>query len=432
MLKKGDKKLINAWAFYDWANSVYSLVISSAIFPLYYGLITNPNNEKHIKVSFLYTEWDPTVLYDYILATSYLIVAFVAPILSGITDYTGNKLANLKRSCLIGGLATMGLYFFKGESSLWIGILFTFIGSIGYWLSIVFYNSYLPEVAFPEQQDRASGKGFIYGYIGAILSLVICLIAILTRETGAEKLEMMRWSFVFVGIWWIAFAQITYKKLPNFINKSHYEDKLYIWKGLEELKTVLKSLKNLPRLKYFLIAFLFCSVGVQTIILMAGMFGSQELHLPSDNLIISILIVQGIAILGVWIFGKISDKKGNIFTLKLTVLIWMIVCFVIFSIDKNSANIQYIFYAMAGLIGLVLGAIQSLSRSTYSKLLPETQDNTTYFSFFDFTEKIAIVIGMFSFGLLKSLTGSMQYSVLSLAIFFLIAFFLLSRLKNKL
>ena len=430
-LERGSKKLINAWAFYDWANSVYPLVISTAVFPIYYSSLTSSFANTKGDISFLGTFWDPTTLYDYTLAISFLIVAFCSPILSGIADYTGNKLKFLKGFCLLGSLSVMGLYFFEGASTLWVALLCTVFASIGFWGSIVFYNAYLPEVAFPKQQDKVSAKGFMYGYAGSVLLLIFSLILVqkpdwfgITDPTLAPRI-----TFVLVGLWWFGFAQITYRRLPNNVF-NHKPDKDYIWKGFLELKTVFKSLSQYVQLKYFLMAFFFLSVGVQTIILMAGIFGSKELGLPTLNLILTILIVQIVAIFGAYLFSRLSEKIGNMATLKITLFIWGIVCFIAFVLDKNQPNIDYYFYAMGIVLGFVLGATQSLTRSTYSKLLPETHDHATYFSFYDVTEKIAIVLGMFVFGLLIALTGSMQYSVMALAIFFLMAFIILFKVKR--
>jgi UMF1 family MFS transporter len=426
MYKRGDKKLINAWAFYDWANSVYSLVISTAVFPLYYSAITDDKT-----VSFLGINWEhPDSLYTYAIAFSLLIVAIISPILSGIADYTGSKKKFMKFFCWMGGLSVAALYFFEGVDTVWVGILFTILASIGFWASWVFYNAYLPEIAFPKQQDRASAKGFIHGYVGSIILLLINLSMIMFPEVlGITTAMASRLSFVMVGIWWIGFAQVTFRKLPDDIyNKQPDND--YIWKGYRELQIVFKEVLNYPILKRFLVAFFFLSIGVQTIILMAAIFGSSELGLESTNMIATILLVQVVAIFGAFFFSRFSDKYGNFTALKVTIAIWMLVCFVAFMLDKNQENVTLYFYGLGGILGLVQGAIQSLTRSTYSKLLPETEDHATYFSFYDVTEKIAIVIGMFLFGLLNSITNSMQWSVLCLAVFFLISFIILSTLKK--
>ncbi|RKF03769.1 UMF1 family MFS transporter [Tenacibaculum lutimaris] len=426
MYKIGDKKLINGWAFYDWANSVYSLVISTAVFPLYYSGIT----EGKI-VSFLGMDWEhPDSLYSYALSFSFLVVAFISPILSGIADYTGSKKKFMKFFCTLGSLSVMSLYFFDGIDTVWIGILFTVLASIGFWASLVFYNAYLPEVAHPEQQDRASAKGFVYGYIGSVILLLINLAMIMFPETlGISAGMASRISFVMVGLWWLGFAQVTFKRLPgNVYNKKPEKD--YIWKGYRELQIVIKELLNYPTLKRFLISFFLLSISVQTIILMAAIFGSSELGLSSTSLIITILLVQIVAILGAVLFSRFSEKWGNITALKVTIAVWMLVCFCAFSLDKSQEYVDIYFYGLGGLLGLVQGAIQTLTRSTYSKLLPETEDHATYFSFYDVTEKIAIVLGTAVYGALNAITGSMQWSVLCLAIFFLASFIILSTLKK--
>jgi len=453
MLKIGDKKLIGAWAFYDWANSVYSLVISTAVFPLFYSAITEGKT-----VVFLGMKWGHAdTLYSYALSFSFLVVAFMSPILSAIADYTGNKLKFMKFFCCLGGLSVMSMYFFEDLNTAWIGIVCTILASIGFWSSIVFYNSYLPEVAHPEQQDAASAKGFIYGYIGSIILLIFCLAMILAPDTfgfdlsisdtilasgseaeinnalenakNAASLKAMRISFVMVGLWWIGFAQITFKKLPNnSFNRKPEKD--FIWKGFKELKKVWIELKEYPTLKNFLIAFFLLSVGVQTIILLATIFGSIELGLGTTNLIVTVLLIQFVAILGAYVFSKVSKKYGNFKAIKITLVIWILVCLAAFMLEKELPNVEYYFYALGGLLGLVLGAIQSLTRSTYSKLLPKTQENATYFSFYDVTEKIAIVLGTFVFGFLIYLTGSMQWSVLSLGLFFIASLVILSSLKS--
>lgn len=429
LLEKGNKKLLNAWAFYDWANSVYSLVISTAVFPIYYSSMTGTFANMEGEISFLGTQWNPTTLYDYTLAFSFLVVAFISPILSGIADYTGNKLTFLKRFCLLGALSVMSLYFFNGESTLWVAILFTITASIGFWGSIVFYNAYLPEIAYPEQQDAVSAKGFMYGYLGSILLMILSLVLVQTKVFGLlDEAYGSRITFILVGLWWLGFAQITYRRLPNNVyNRKPEKD--YIWKGFKELKKVMQEVNQYKALKRFLFSFFFFSVGVQTIVLMAGIFGSEELGLPTTNLILTIMLVQIVAIVGAFLFSKLSEAYGNLAALKITLLIWCGVCFLAFMLDKSMNNVEFYFYVLGGVLGLVLGATQSLSRSTYSKLLPETEDHATYFSFYDVTEKIAIVLGMSVFGLLISLTGSMQWSVLFLAIFFLIALIILGSIK---
>jgi len=438
MLQKGDKKLIGAWTFYDLANSVYPLVITTAVFPLYYGTITGGKNAT---LTVFGQELINTELYTYTLSFSFLIVAFISPILSSIADYMGNKKRFMQFFLYLGSLSVMALYFFDGIERLWVGITFSILASIGFWGSLVFYNAYLPEVAHPKDQDSVSAKGFIKGYLGSIFLLLFILTMIMMphwygfipeplREGEPAPSIVFRLSFVIVGIWWMGFAQYTLYHLPYNTHKRKPE-KDFIFKGYRELRQVLRELKDQYTLKVFLISFFLFSAGVQTIIVLAGKFGDEELGLPITNLIITILLVQFVAVAGAYFFSMISKKLGNITTLKITLVIWIIVTFAAYMLPGQSPNVDIYFYTLGGFLGLVLGATQTISRSTYSKLMPEnTVDTATYFSFYDVTEKIAIVMGTVIFGILVGVTKSMRTSVLVLAIFFFAGFIVLFFMKR--
>jgi UMF1 family MFS transporter len=428
-LEKGHPKLLNAWAFYDWANSVYSLVIATAVFPIYYESITSENDGI---VNFLGTTFHNSTLLSYSLSFSFLIVAMLSPILSGIADYTGNKKRFMQFFCYLGSLSVMSLFFFTGKENLWIGIVFTILASIGFWGSIVFYNSYLPEIAQPEQHDSVSAKGFMYGYTGSVLLLAFNLVMVMKPELfGIEDPKLpARISFLMVGIWWMGFAQVTFYHLPNNVYHKKPE-KDFIFKGFKELGKVLKSLKSLVQLKQFLTAFFLYSIGVQTIILLLGIYVKKELGIDTSKLIIIILLIQLVAILGAYLFSKLSAKIGNIKTLKITVAIWGLICVAIYMINAKSEYIDVQVYLLGAAIGMVLGATQSLSRSTYSKILPDTEDHATYFSFFDVTEKIAIVVGTFIFGLVGAISDSLRNSIFILALFFLLGYIVLGFMKKR-
>ena len=429
MLQKGDKKLIHSWAFYDWANSVYSLVISTAVFPIYYETITQTESGL---VNFLGMQFNNTSLYTYALSFSFLIVAFISPLLSGIADYVGNKKSYMQFFCYMGSISVMSLYFFDSVDTIWIGIIFSILASIGFWSSLVFYNAYLPEVAYNDQQDHVSALGFIYGYIGSVILLIFNLTMVMKPEWyGITEPGMApRLSFLTVGIWWMGFAQVTFRRLPNNIQIAR-KKKNFVFKGFQELKKVLLELKDQPVLLNFLTSFFLYSVGVQSIILLATIYGKSEIGLSTSSLILTIIVIQMVGIAGAYLFSNLSKKIGNITTLKITIIIWALASLSAYYLDKDDPNVQLKFYVISGFIGLVLGAIQTLSRSTYSKLLPEdTKDPTTYFSFFDVTEKVAIVWGTFIFGLAISITESMRLSILLLCVFFVASFIVLSFMKK--
>ncbi len=426
-LKKGSKKLLNAWAFYDWANSVYTLTIASSIFPIFYSALFLSDIKTVQAFGF---EFKSTALITFVTAFTFLVVVFTSPLLSGIADYVGNKKAFMRFFCYVGGIGCIGLYWFSLDH-IYISLFFYFMGLIGYWGSLVFYNSYLPDIAFTEQQDRISAKGFSMGYIGSVLLLVVNLVMVMSQEDGDAKLQMMRYSFVMVGVWWIVFSQYSFYYLPKGVSSGHKVTKDVVFNGFRELKLVWKQMQNNLRLKLYLRAFFVYSMAVQTIMLVAVYFGEEEIDWGSDSnktlgLIGSILIIQVIAILGAVLTSRASAKFGNIKTLIVINFIWMLLCFYGYFVETPMQ-----FYAIAFFVGLVMGGIQALSRSTYSKFLPETDDTTSYFSFFDVAEKIGIVIGMVIFATIDQITGSMRNAFLFLFVFFLLGIILLFRVPKK-
>jgi UMF1 family MFS transporter len=436
-MQTASKKVVNGWAMYDWANSVYNLVITSTIFPAYYASVTtnNTNNE----VVFLGRRFVNTALYDYTLGVAFLIVAFMSPVLSSIADYKGNKKVFLRFFCSLGSISCGLLFFFKGTNTIWIAIVCTMVACIGFWSSVVFYNSYLPEIAAPRDRDKVSAKGFAMGYTGSVILQLICFVFVFKPEwfgMQGDATMPARFSFLLVGVWWFGFAQITLNVMPKGIPAAFRPKKNIFANGFIELRKVFTQLKTLLILKRFLLAFFFYNMGVQTIMLVSTLFGSKQLKLPTTKLIITILIIQIVAIAGAYIMAKLSEKFGNFQTLLSVITIWILVClgaYEIATISDKGVNAEMYFYVLAVVVGLVMGGIQSLSRSTYSKLMPVTKDTTSFFSFYDVTEKIAIVIGMFSFGRIEELTGSMKNSVLVVMVFYIIGFIILyfALLKQK-
>ncbi len=419
------KKVVHSWTMYDWANSVYSLVITSTIFPAYYEAVTSDGNDSTYidKVPIGPFEFVNTALYNYALAIAFIIVALISPLLSSIADYKGNKKQFLQFFCTMGSLACASLYFFDRDHVNG-GLVSVIIACVGFWGSLVFYNSYLPEIAAPEDRDRISAKGFTMGYIGSVILQIICFVFVLKPDLfGITVGKASQISFLLVGVWWFGFGQYYISKLPAGISVEVEGKKAgLLTAGYTELHKVWLQLKHLPILKKFLSAFFFYNMGVQTIMLAATLYGKSELNIPTTNLIIAILIIQLVAIPGAYFMAKLATSWGNFNTLMVAVLIWIGACVVGYFIPRDGV-LQ--FYSLAILVGFVMGGIQSVSRSTYAKLMPETHDTTSFFSFYDVTEKIAIVIGMFSFGMINEITGSQRNSVLALCTFFIIGFILL-------
>jgi UMF1 family MFS transporter len=459
-MQTATKKIINGWAMYDWANSVYNLVITTTFFPIYFASIAK--DEKHSDiVTFLGRKFVNSSLYDYCLAFAYLLIALSYPILTSIADTRGNKKSFLKFFCYMGGLGCMSMYFFTGTNTLGIGIIGFILAAMGFVGSLVFYNAYLPEIAAPEDQDRISARGFSFGYIGSvIMQLIGFALVLLMPDAGMAT----RITFLLVGIWWMGFAQITFSRLPANGPTSEYKKGNIFKDGFADVKKVFNQIKTQQVLKRYLRGFFFYSMGVQTVMLAATLFGSKLLALPDTKLIITVVVIQLVAIPGAILMSRLSAKFGNIKVLIGVVLFWILICVAAFTtatlaeplqpkhaeisalkmeqtsfteqgnmqaadtltvtinekekeLEPSQSPIEYMFYGLAIAVGLVMGGIQSLSRSTFSKLMPVTKETASYFTYYDLTEKLAIVIGMFSFGLIGEIL-SMKYSVLSLIGFF--------------
>lgn len=424
-----NKKVVRAWTFYDWANSAYSLIITSAIFPMYYTAIVPET------ISFLGIEIKRAAMASYSISLSFLVIAMLSPILSSIADYYGNKKAFMRFFCYLGALACLGMFFFSknpitGNSNYFYGLICSVIASIGYCGSIVFYNAFLPEICSKEEQDQVSAKGFSMGYIGSVLLMLLCFALILSNDQyHFFKNDAMpaRLSFVAVGIWWIVFAQITFHHLHESKREHSLDTKRNgLMNGYRELQKVLHELQHWPQLKRFLVAFFFYNLGVQTVMYMATYFASDELHMEATQLLAVVLIIQLVAIIGAFLFSKISKQYGNQMSLLLLIIVWIGICVAAYYVQTVQA-----FYLLAFAVGMVMGGIQSLSRSTYSKLLPPTGDTASYFSFYDVCEKIGIVIGTLSFGFVADRLGGMRNSVMVIGLCFVIGLLLLLRVSNK-
>ena len=411
-----DKKTINSWALFDWANSAYALVISTAIFPIYFT-----ENTPDI-VNILGLEFTNSSLYTFAVSFSYILIACMSPILSGIADYSGRKKYFLKVFTIFGSLACSALWFFDGEAgSFWIGTIAFIVATIGFAGALVFYNAYLPEIATEDRYDHVSAKGFAYGYVGSVLLLVFILFLVFKKEIFGFESEKtpFRIGFMLVGAWWLFFGFISFKGLPEDDRKVKQDN--LIKKGFQEIKTVFGKLKDRPYIKRFLASFFFYSAGVQTVIYVASIFAKEELGFESTELISIILLLQLVGIVGAFLFAYISKITSNKISLLITIVIWTLICIAAFFVVTKPQ-----FYIIAATVGMVMGGIQSMSRSTYSKLLDEGEEDTTsYFSFYDVVYKLAVVLGTGSFALVDYLTRNMRYSILVLALYFIIGLVLL-------
>lgn len=476
---KNNPKIMKAWAVYDWANSVYSLVITSTIFPIYYSILTTAYEKKEYiaetkkwidvpvrhMIKIFGKEYQPDAVYGYSLTISFFIVVLLSPFLSSLADTIGNKKSFLQFFCYLGATSCMGLAMFTGMHNVFLGLLFSITASVGFWGSLVFYNSFLPDIATRDKQDALSAKGYVYGYIGSVVLVVLCLVLIQVFAKGpAQQLLFTRISFLLTGAWWFGFSQYTFKHLPQFgdvkeklpkdlvllnyknIFKKHedqggffevFKDNISFYKDIarESFHELFKAGNLLFKdrnLKFFLSSFFFYSVGMQTIFLMATLFGKSEINLAQDKLIGTLLVIQIEAIIGAVIFSRLSKRIGNRNVISIAIILWIVACLWAFFLNKENPTVEYQFYGVAAVVGLVMGGLQAMSRSTYSKLLPEdSMENTTFFSFYDVLEKLAIILGTFIFATLIEHFNNMRIAALSMTVFFAIGLVLIRFMKVK-
>lgn len=410
---------------YDWSNSVYQLTIVSTVFPIYYNQVTK-GIDYHI--SFFGHNIINSVLYSWSIATAYLIIAVFSPFLSSIADYTGRRKAFMQFFTWVGAISCGMLFFFTGSNVEWGIICFT-LGTLGYTGSIVFYNSYLPVIVEHERQDMISARGYSMGYLGGVILLLINLLIILKPDLFGitSRTIPARLAFLSVFIWWMGFSQITFARLPKYTFGQRNKGANVIFNGYRELQKVFRYVWKSRQIKIFLFAYLFIMMGLFAVMFMASTYGQKQVGLDQKVLIPTILLIQILGMLGAWLFARLSAKIGNIRALTVTVGIWCLNCIGSYFISNA---IEFIIAAF--FIGTVMGGTQSLARSTYSKMLPETKDHTSFFSFFDVMEKMATVGGLFIFGAIEAITGSMRNSVISIILFFLIGLlFLILNLKNE-
>lgn len=422
-MQTAPKKVLNAWAMYDWANSVYNLVITTTFFPVMFDMVTGPNSKMGGQIPFLGRTYVNTSLKNYSLSFAYLIIVLLFPILSSIADLKGNKKNMMRFFCYMGAISCSLLYFFD-ENHITLGLVCWTVAAIGFYGSLIFYNSYIPDIAEEKDMDALSAKGFTMGYIGSVILQLVGFGLVMAMPKSFLPLKI---TFLLVGLWWAGWAQIPFYHLPNG-KPSIIDDKRNIFtNGFLELKKVFNQLMSMPLLKRFLLAFFFYNMGVQTVMLAATDFGSKVLNLDSTTLILTVVIIQLIAIVGAIYLSKAAVKFGNLKVLLFTVFLWIGVCTYGYFMTS-----KWEFFILAVAIGLVMGGIQSVSRSTYSKFMPETKDTTSFFSFYDITEKVAIVIGLFTFGYIEEKTigtGGMRNSILAVIVFFVVgALFLFSAL----
>lgn len=419
---ESSKKVVRGWVLFDWANSAYSLVIVSTIFPKIF-LYELGETSTFLGINF----GNSSAIYTSAISFSYLIILLITPVLGGIADYGGYKKRYMQFFTYLGVLACVMLYFFD-SNHIYLGVLGAILGSIGFSGSMVFYNAYLPEIVPVKDQDKISARGYAMGYLGS--SILLILLVVLSSYPSLlfvkTKLEVFKIGFILVGLWWFGWSAITFKVLPQ--NKPTHKGNVtsYIKEGLKQLRIAVKSIAKNKIIKRFLIAFACLSLGFQTLWIISPIFAASVIKLEGSELIVIVLIMQFVGIIGSMIFSRISKAKGNILSLSLTVIVFIIVC-----LAASTTTSKQVFYGIAILMGFAMGGMQSMSRSTFSKLIVDEVNHASLFSLYDIIEKSSILIGtalvtlVYAFNISMFNVPSEKFVLLLLGVFFIIGLFLL-------
>jgi UMF1 family MFS transporter len=433
-MTKNDPRVTNGWAMYDWANSVYPLVITTTIFPIYFttqadlAAVTRDAGGRAV-VDFLGWHVTATSLLVYAISAAFLIVAAVSPLLTALADSSGRKKRFLRFFCYLGAASCAALALFTAET-LPLAVFLYISATVGFAGSLVFYNSYLPDLATEDRQDALSARGFCFGYVGSAILLVLCLAMVMGASSlGMDKAQASRLSFLLTGIWWAGFASIPFARLPRDRGRDPAAGAAgsFLGDGYRQLARIWRELRHHPEVQRFLLGYFFSSMGVQTVLYISTPFATEELRMDQQALIITVLILQLVGVAGAMAFARVSNAVGNIRALCFAVALWSAVCAAGYYVQAG-----WSFYLLAACIGFSMGGVQSLARSTYSKLIPgNAHDSASWFSFFDVTEKLAIVIGTFSFGFISQITGTMRNSLLALIVFFAAGLAFLLSLRGK-
>jgi UMF1 family MFS transporter len=413
---------------YDWANSVYSLTVTTAIFPVFYLAVTHHEGTDLVLSRYGVPSQS---LYSYALSAGFLLVALITPLLSGIADHTGSKKKFLKAFCYLGAASCAGLFFF-GLDTLWMGLFLVMMACVGFSGSLIFYDAFLPEIAEPKDHDKVSARGYTMGYIGSVILLVLNLVMV--EKPGWFGIPdrdglAVRITFLTVAVWWAGFAQFAFRVLPDNPYGRRPKGDILL-NGYRELRKVWHELQSTKRLNGYLMAFFVLNMGIQTIMYLAVTYAKEEVKdvdatgavvaISDQSLIISILLIQLVAVAGAFLFVFLSKRFGNLAALTVGCVAWIILCVAAYRIEW-----AWQFYALACGVGLVMGGSQSLSRSTYAKFLPDTIDHASYFSFYDVSFYVGTVLGTFAYGMVYQLTGDLRNTVVIIGSFFVVALVLL-------
>ncbi|GAA4606830.1 MFS transporter [Actinoplanes octamycinicus] len=428
------KRERTGWYFYDWANSAFSTTVITVFLGPFLTSVTklaagctigDGAPDCHASVHPLGITIAAGSFFPYLVSLSVLLTVFVLPVMGAVADRAPRKKPLLAAAAFLGAGATIAMAFVTGDRYLLGGILFL-IANIAFGASVVVYNSFLPQLAGPDDRDKISSRGWAIGYLGGGVLLLLNLIAVtLLSEDGNTQrtLDLARWSMVSAGIWWAAFTLfplLWLREHPGTHSTGQRGNVLT--DGFRQLGHTLKAMRAYPLTLAFLGAYLIYNDGIQTVISLASQFGTEELHLEQGTLIITILIVQFLAFGGALLLGALANRIGARTTILIALALWLLVVIAAFWLP---AEAPLPFMLLGAGIGLVMGGSQALSRSLFSQLIPAGREGE-YYGFYEISDKGTSWLGPLFFGLIFQITNSYRLGIVSLVVFFVLGGVLLA------
>ena len=411
------------WYMYDWANSAYSSTVLTLFLGPYLTAMAKAAAGADGFVYPLGIKIDPRSFWGYMVSLSVLAQVFVLPLAGSIADYGRRKRELLGALAFTGALATTCFFFVANGAYLFGGALF-FVANLAFGSSMAVYNSFLPEIARPEERDAVSSKGWGIGYCGGGLLLALNL-AFLSNAAkfGMSEGMAVRICLASAGLWWGLFTLIPMARLRNRGPQRVLPPGASIFgAGFRQFRATVKGLRRYPRTMLFLLAYLIYNDAIQTVIAIAGQFGSDELKMPMSQLTLAILMVQFVAFGGALLFNKLSA----LYTAKRAVMGALVVWLGVIGYIYAAVSTAREFFIMAACVGVVMGGSQALSRAIFSQMIPAGKE-AEYFSLYEISDKGTSWLGPLVFGLALQHTGSYRAAALTLTVFFTVGLALLSR-----
>ena len=428
----GHRREQRGWYVYDWANSAYQTTVVAVFLGPYLTAVAKHAAgcgegpcQRTLSLGFG-VEVAAGSYFSYVLALSIVVQVVVLPVTGAIADRSGRKKQILALFAYTGALATMGMYLVEGDRYLLGGALYL-VANMAFGASVVVYNAFLPEIATPDERDAASSRGWALGYLGGGLLLLANLALFTVHERlGLTEGHAVRISLLSAGAWWALFTLVPLARLRN--RGVAAEPGVGVLRsGFRQLRATLRDARLYPMTLAFLMAYLVYNDGIQTVIGLAAVYGHEELGLEQGTLISAILLVQFVAFLGALGMGRLARRYGAKRVVLGSLALWTVVVAAAYGLEAGATGQ---FFALAGAIGVVLGGSQALSRSLFSQMIPRGRE-AEYFSLYEISERGTSWLGALIFGLMYQATGSYRQAIISIVVFFVLGFLLLTRVDVR-